>query len=124
MPSQNPTNQAPALYKPEEYAYTVMWSEEDQAYIGRVAEFTSLAAHGPSPEAALKEITDVVRFVLADLAESGEDIPPPLSKRPFSGKLHVRMPEHLHRHLALEAAQQHVSLNQWINLKLSLPAAP
>ena len=119
MPSQNPANQVPAVYKPEEYAYIVMWSEEDQAYIGRVAEFTLLAAHGASPTAALKEITDVVRFVLEDLAESGEEIPTPLSKRPFSGKLHLRMPEHLHRTLAVEAAQQHVSLNQWINLKLA-----
>jgi predicted HicB family RNase H-like nuclease len=72
---------------------------------------------------ALQEITDVVRYVLEDLAASGEEIPQPLSKRPFSGKLHLRMPEHLHRHLALEAAQQHVSLNQLITLKLSLAVA-
>jgi predicted HicB family RNase H-like nuclease len=106
-------------YKAEDYAYNVMWSEADQAYIGRVLEFSSLAAHGSSPVAALQEITDVVRYVLGDLAESGEEIPPPLSKRPFSGRLHLRMPEELHRTLAIEAAQQHISLNQWINLKLS-----
>jgi len=124
MPAHKSVNHLSLPCKPEDYAYTVMWSEEDQAYIGRVAEFASLAAHGASPEVALKEITEVVRFVLDDLAESGEEIPPPLSKRPFSGKLHLRMPEHLHRHLALEAAQQRVSLNQWINLKLSLSVAP
>jgi predicted HicB family RNase H-like nuclease len=107
-------------YKPQDYAYSVQWSEEDQVYIGRVAEFASLAAHGDSPEAALKEITEVVRFVLEDLVEAGEEIPPPFSKRPFSGKLNLRMPVDLHRHLALEAAQRGVSLNQWINLKLSL----
>jgi predicted HicB family RNase H-like nuclease len=110
---------AELAYKPEDYAYTVMWSEADQVYIGRVVEFPSLAAHGPSPIAALQEITNVVRYVLEDLAEAGEEMPAPLSKRPFSGKLHLRMPEELHRALALEAAQQHVSLNQWINLKLS-----
>jgi predicted HicB family RNase H-like nuclease len=106
-------------YRPEDYAYNVMWSEADQAYIGRVAEFASLAAHGASPIAALQEIVDVVRYVLEDLAESGEAMPPPLSKRPFSGNLRLRMPEELHRTLAIEAARQHVSLNQWINLKLS-----
>jgi predicted HicB family RNase H-like nuclease len=119
MPSRKPASEAQLSYKPENYAYTVIWSEEDQIYIGRVAEFPLLAAHGASPEAALKEITDVVRYVLEDLEESGEEIPPPLSKRHFSGKLRLRMPEQLHRTLALEAAQQHVSLNQWINLKLS-----
>lgn len=120
MSAQKPANPAQLAYKPEDYAYSIMWSQEDQAYIGRVAEFASLAADGESPDAALKEIMDLVRFVLEDLAESGEAIPPPFSQRPFSGKLNLRMPEHLHRHLALEAAQQHVSLNQWINHKLSL----
>jgi predicted HicB family RNase H-like nuclease len=103
----------------EDYAYTVQWSQEDQAYLGRVAEFASLAAHGPSPMAALQEIVDVVRDVLEDLEKSGEEIPPPFSKRHYSGNLRLRMPEALHRTLAREAAQQHVSLNQWINTKLS-----
>jgi predicted HicB family RNase H-like nuclease len=119
MATQKSTKQVHLPYQPEDYAYSVMWSEADQAYIGRVVEFASLAAHAPSPIAALQEITDVVRYVLEDLAESGEEIPPPLSKRPFSGKLHLRMPEDLHRALAIEAAQQHVSLNQWITLKLA-----
>jgi len=119
MPVQEHVHPAQPPYRPEDYAYSVMWSEADQAYIGRVAEFASLAAHGASPVAALQEITAVVRYVLEDLAEAGEAMPPPLSKRPFSGKLHLRMPEHLHRTLAIEAAQQHISLNQWITLKLS-----
>ena len=107
------------VYHAEDYAYTVQWSEADQAHIGRVAEFESLAAHGDTPIAALQEIVQVVRYVLEDLAESGEEPPPPFSKRSFSGNLRLRMPAQLHRTLALEAAQQHVSLNQWINLKLS-----
>ena len=119
MAVQERAKPAELAYKPEDYAYNVMWSEADQSYIGRVAEFESLAAHGASPIAALQEILEVVRYVLEDLAEAGEEMPAPLSKRPFSGKLHLRMPEELHRTLALEAAQQHVSLNQWINLKLS-----
>ena len=119
MPARERVSQGHIAYKPEDYAYTVMWSEEDQAYIGHVAEFPSLAAHGASQVAALQEITDVVQFVLEDLSESGQEPPPPLSKRSFSGNLRLRMSEHLHRLLVLEAAQQHVSLNQWINLKLS-----
>jgi predicted HicB family RNase H-like nuclease len=119
MAVQEHINATELAYKPEDYAYSVIWSEADHAYIGRVVEFPSLAAHGHSPVAALQEITAVVRYVLEDLAEAGEEIPPPLSKRPFSGKLHLRMPAELHRTLALEAAQQHLSLNQWITLKLS-----
>jgi predicted HicB family RNase H-like nuclease len=107
-------------YRPEDYSFSVAWSEEDKAYIGTVAEFESLAAHGDTPSVALQEITEVVRLVLEDLVESKEEVPEPYSKRRFSGKLNLRMPEYLHRHLAVEAAKQGVSLNQLINLKLSL----
>ena len=105
-------------YRADDYLYSVGWSEEDQAFIGRVAEFSLLAAHGPTLEKALREIKLVVQVVLDDLAASGEEIPEPFSKRSYSGKLNLRMPEVLHRRLVLEAAQQGVSLNQWINQKL------
>jgi predicted HicB family RNase H-like nuclease len=105
----------------QQYLYTVGWSEDDEAYVARVAEFPSLAAHGDSQEAALREIQIVVKAVLKDLAASKEPIPQPLGKRSFSGRLNVRMPSYLHRYLAIEAAQQSVSLNQLINLKLEAP---
>ncbi len=44
----------------KEYSYTVAWSEKDGAFIGRVAEFPSLAAHARSQEKALREIRNVV----------------------------------------------------------------
>ena len=87
--------------------------------IGISTASESLAAHGRTLEAALREIKAVVQVVLEDLASSGEDIPQPFSKRRFSGKLNLRMSERLHRQLALEAARQGISLNQLINLKLA-----
>lgn len=102
----------------EHYLYSVGWSEEDDAFIARVAEFPSLAAHGDTQEKALTEIKGVVKFVLSDLKKNEEPIPEPLGKRSFSGRLVLRMPEYLHRKLAFEASQQGVSLNQLLNLKL------
>ena len=107
--------------KAEHYLYTVGWSDDDEAYVARIAEFPSLAAHGDSQEAALRAIQQVVRAVLKDMVTSKEPIPQPLGKRSFSGRLNVRMPSYLHRYLAIEAAQQSVSLNQLINLKLESP---
>ena len=104
--------------KVEQYLYSVGWSEEDDAFVARVAEFPSLAAHGETLEAAMSEIKNVVEFVLKDLNESNEPIPEPFGKRSFSGRLVLRMPEYMHRQLALEALQQGVSLNQLLNLKL------
>lgn len=104
--------------KTEQYLYSVGWSEEDQAFVARVAEFPSLAAHGATQEEAMREIKDVVGFVISDLQEYGEPVPEPFGKRSFSGRLVLRMPEYMHRQLALEALQQGISLNQLLNLKL------
>ncbi len=104
--------------KPEQYSYNVAWSEADEAFIGRVAEFPSLAAHGGTQEKALREIRTVVGYVLEDLADVGAPIPVPLGKRNFSGKLNLRMPKELHCRLALESEMQGVSLNALINSKL------
>lgn len=37
------------------FLYTVIWSEDDQAYVGRVAKCASLAAHGACPTVTLQE---------------------------------------------------------------------
>lgn len=101
------------------YEYKVVWSEDDQAYIGRVAEFPSLAAHGATASAALEEIQFVVSAVVEDMQEKGEVMPQPLSIRGYSGKLNLRMPEYMHRELTSEAVWQKVSLNQLIVSKLA-----
>ena len=108
-------------YKADDYYYSVSFSDEDEAFVGRVAEFSSLAAHGSSLEDALREIRSVVEGVIEDLEESGEALPEPFSKRSYSGRINVRMAEYLHRQLAIEAQQQGVSLNHWINAKLETP---
>ncbi len=109
----------PGKNRAENYSYTVAWSDDDDAFIARVTEFPSLAAHGKSQEKALREIRGVVEYVLEDLAESREPIPEPLGRRNYSGKLNLRMSKELHRRLALESTIQGVSLNALINSKLA-----
>ena len=109
-------------YDAREYLYSVVWSEEDDAFIGRVLEFPSLAAHGSTQAKALSEIRSVVQHAFEDLRDSGEEMPEPLNKRPYSGKLNVRLPKYLHRQLAIEAAEEGVSLNQLISTKLAATA--
>mgnify|MGYP000969840906 CR=1 FL=1 len=108
-----------SVFCAEDYSYTVTWSEEDQVFIGRVAEFASLAAHGATQHAALEEITSVVQLVIEDLQEEKEIVPLPFSKRRYSGKFNVRVPESLHRKLSFEAEIQGVSLNHLIVHRLS-----
>ncbi len=102
----------------EQYLYCVGWSDDDQAFIARVAEFPSLAAHGDTQDKAISEIKSVVEFIISDLKKYKEPVPEPFGRRSFSGRLVLRMPEYLHRQLAVEATQQGISLNQLLNLKL------
>ncbi|MCB6975134.1 MAG: toxin-antitoxin system HicB family antitoxin [Adlercreutzia equolifaciens] len=52
------------------------------------------------------------------MAESGEEAPTPLASRTYSGKFALRIPPEKHRELAIEAAEQHVSLNQLVVSRL------
>lgn len=103
----------------DRYRFSVGWSNEDRAFVARVAEFPALSADGSTQRKALQEMQSILKSVLRDLKKSGQSIPTPFGERRFSGRLNLRMPASLHRQLAIEAAQQGVSLNQIIIVKLS-----
>ena len=105
--------------KNDHYTYRVTWLEEDGEYVGLCAEFPSLSWLAHNPEAALKGIRQVVADVVKDMQESGEDPPKPLASRRFSGKFMVRVPPEVHKKLALEAAENGISLNRLASLKLA-----
>lgn len=103
----------------DKYAYRVIWSEDDQEYVGLCAEFPSLSWLDQSQDAAFRGIRKLIEEVASDLKARHEAIPEPLSSKKFSGKFMVRVPEELHRELALEAEEAHVSLNRYISNKLA-----
>lgn len=105
--------------KNDRYAYRVIWSAEDNEYVGLCAEFPSLSWLAATPEAALKGLRQVVAAAVVDLEASGEPIPDPLATRSYSGKFVVRVPPDVHRRLSLEAAEAGVSLNRLASAKLS-----
>jgi predicted HicB family RNase H-like nuclease len=104
---------------PTHYTYRVTWSAEDAEHVATVIEFPSLSWLAATPAEALAGLADIVRDVLADLAATSEPIPEPLSERTYSGRFVVRVPADLHRRLAREAAEQHVSLNRLISDRLA-----
>ena len=103
----------------DRYAYRVLWSEEDHEHVGLCGEFPSLSCLARSPEAALRGIRRLVAGVLEELEAAHEPAPEPLHSRRFSGKFMVRVPPEVHRKLALEAAEQGVSLNRVVSSKLA-----
>ncbi|GAA4180119.1 type II toxin-antitoxin system HicB family antitoxin [Gryllotalpicola koreensis] len=101
------------------YTYRVAWSPEDGEHVATVAELPSLSWLAGSPAEALSGLAVLVNEVIADMRTSGEPVPEPLGDRSYSGKFNVRIPPELHRRLAIEAAEQKVSLNRLVSDRLS-----
>lgn len=103
----------------DHYTYRVTWSPEDGEHVGLCAEFPSLSWLARTPEAALKGIRQVVSETVADMDVSGETKPIPLAEKHYSGEFRVRIPPQVHRALALQAAEEGVSLNRLASAKLA-----
>ncbi len=103
----------------EKYTYRVMWSEEDEEFIGLCTELPSLSWLASTSSKALKGIQAVVKECISDMSKNNEEIPLAISARNFSGKFMVRVPPEVHRHLAVEAAESGVSLNRIASVKLA-----
>lgn len=96
----------------DHYTYRVRWSAEDEAYIGTVAEMPSLSWAADDQAGAFQGIRELVVDVLEDMRASGETPPEAIADRSYSGKFMVRVTPEAHRQLALDAAEQHVSINR------------
>lgn len=103
----------------DKYTYRLTWSEEDEEFVGLCAELPGLSWLAETPEDALKGIRKVVRSSIKDMVSNGEDIPPALSTKNYSGKFMVRVPPDVHRKLAVKAAESGVSLNRIASAKLA-----
>jgi predicted HicB family RNase H-like nuclease len=107
------------LRRSDLYTYRITWSEEDKEYVGLCAEFPSLSWLADTKEDALHGINDVVAEVISDMEGNGESVPKPLSVKHYSGKFIVRIPEDIHRKLAIRAAESRVSFNRYVSAKLA-----
>jgi predicted HicB family RNase H-like nuclease len=108
--------------KTDHYTYRVTWSAEDGEHIGLCAEFPSLSWLAGTPEEALAGIRQQVSEAVKDMELEGETIPAPYAERHYSGQFRVRIPPAVHRALAMEAAEQGISLNRLASARLATDA--
>lgn len=104
----------------DHYTYRVRWSVEDESYVGTVAELPSLSWVADDRAEAFAGIQRLAADVVEDMLASGERPPEAIAEHAYSGKFMVRVPPELHRELAIDAAEQSVSLNRLISARLSL----
>ena len=101
------------------YTYRAEWSPESGQYMARCIEFPSLSRWAPTVREALASVEQAVDEHVDDRQREGFDVPAPLTERQYSGKFVVRTSPALHARLAVEAAEQNVSMNQWVVQKLA-----
>jgi predicted HicB family RNase H-like nuclease len=103
----------------DHYTYRVTWSQEDGEYLGLCVELPSLSWLAATPVKALSGIRQIAAEAVADMQSNDEPIPVPLAERHYSGEFRVRIPPLVHRSLAMQAAEQGVSLNRLASAKLA-----
>ena len=100
--------------------YTIeLHQETEEGWFVRVKELSGCVSEGDTAEEALTMIREAMRLWLEVALAEGIPVPEPRSEEDYSGKFVVRVPRSLHRELVEEAAQEGVSLNQYINAALA-----
>jgi len=97
------------------YIGNVVFDDEAKIFHGNVVGLKDIITfQGTSVKELEAAFKDSIDDYLAWCKERGEK-----PEKTFSGNLHLRMNPELHANLALEAAKQGVSLNEFITEKLS-----
>jgi predicted HicB family RNase H-like nuclease len=82
-------------------------------------EYSYRYSRAPTAHEAIEGVEREVDEVVAEMTAAGSTPPSSLTDRRYSGNLRVRTSSSLHSRLAVEAAEQGVSLNQWVVQKLA-----
>lgn len=104
------------------YPISIFWSDEDAGFIADVPDLPGCCAWGATEADAAREVHDAIAAWLAASRAAGKRVPEPQSVQPleaYSGKFLVRVPRSLHARLARHAAQEGVSLNQFLTSVLA-----
>ncbi len=109
----------PSVADISHFTYRVTWSAEDREFVAACLEFPSLSWLAPSQFEALSGLENLIAEAMEDMQAQGEPVPDPLSERSYSGKFNLRVGESLHRRLAIEAAEENLSINQLIVRRLN-----
>jgi antitoxin HicB len=59
------------------YSMIIQWSEEDQAYIVTLPEFSNCRTHGGTYEEAVKNGEEVLDLLVATFSADGKPLPAP-----------------------------------------------
>ncbi len=94
-----------------QYLKIVEWSDEDQCYVGRCPELMLGGVHGKNEQKVFAELCAVIGEWIAISERDGDELPPGMAGKRYSGKFNLRLGKELHERLAIEAVKEGKSLN-------------
>lgn len=101
------------------YTYRAEWDPDSDQYTARCAEFPGYYTRAATAGEAVTAIERVIAERIAEMAEAGQGPPASMTDHLYSGRFLIRTSRALHARLVVEAAEQRVSLNQWVVTKLA-----
>jgi antitoxin HicB len=99
------------MTKPHHYSVSLIWSEEDAAYVATSVEFPGLSGVSADSQAAMSELAEAIDMALETMRDEGRPAPAARMLPQHSGQIRLRMPRSLHGDLARCAEDEGVSLN-------------
>jgi antitoxin HicB len=83
-------------------------------WVAEVSELPGCISQGDTPDGAVRNLRDAMEGWLSVALEDGLEIPEPRQSDSYSGRFVTRVPKSLHAELVLAAADEGVSLNQFV----------
>ncbi len=103
--------------------YTIQLHRSPEGgFAAEVVELPGCISQGDTPEETVEMILDAMRSWITTALADGDPVPEPAPDA-YSGRFVLRIPKSLHRSLAVQAAQEGVSLNQFILYRLAQATA-
>ena len=96
-----------------------MNDESGHYFYGTVLELDGCQSTGETLDELYENLNEAMEGYIELKLERDLPIPEPKEAEDYSGKFNLRLPKSLHKRLAVEAAQEGVSLNQYALYKLS-----
>ena len=103
-----------AAYLDAPYIRMLIPDAQEGGYLAEVLELPGCISEGDTPEEAYSNLQEAMEGWIAAALDRKQPIPEPVGDREYSGHFPLRISTELHRAAALRAAQEGISLNQWI----------
>lgn len=107
------------LKLPYNYIIKPIQDEGGAYFHASVLELDGCQSTGDTFNEAYDNLMEAMEGWIETKLENGFSIPEPIEDERYSGKFVLRLPKSLHKHLAIEAEREGVSLNQYALYKLA-----